>query len=275
MSNFNDLILVIVVGAVPLAFSIWCWLGRSSASRWWVGNPLNERMVLTIIPSWGVAFTPLGLMLLFQGTQFESAIDTVVIVPLILGAVVGFWGFCFVPIPRWWGPAWFRRLTANQRKPKTKRAFDALTVAASRKPQVVSADIGDEIYGGAPRVASWMTSYVYDPDSSERAHGLASKGGVAGRLNAYQEGLVFVATKIEDTLREQSSVVTIGAEQITGFRVVPARAGADGVPRKGRMYRSLFPRLVIDSTGGSFVFEVARAAKVVEQLNHYFGNVQR
>jgi hypothetical protein len=52
--------------------------------------------------------------------------------------------------------------------------------------------------------------------------------------------------------------------------VVAARAGADGVVRKGWLWRSLFPRLVVDTRAGPWLFEVVganvKAAKIMQTL---------
>jgi hypothetical protein len=55
-------------------------------------------------------------------------------------------------------------------------------------------------------------------------------------------------------------VLVLLAADITGVRVVPARAGADGVRRRGIRWRSVFPRLVVETAGDRYVFEVAFGA---------------
>jgi hypothetical protein len=65
-------------------------------------------------------------------------------------------------------------------------------------------------------------------------------------------------------------VVVVPAAEVTGARVVPARAGPDGVVRKGIIGRSLYPRLVVDTQSGPLLFDVvgakAKAAKILQTL---------
>jgi len=52
-------------------------------------------------------------------------------------------------------------------------------------------------------------------------------------------------------------VIAIDTDDIVDVRVVPARAGADGRPRSGVLYRSWFPRLVVETPDVAQVFDVA------------------
>jgi hypothetical protein len=64
-------------------------------------------------------------------------------------------------------------------------------------------------------------------------------GAVGGHLALYPGGLTFAASATEDSLRDQSTVMVVPTAQVVGARVMPARAGADGVVRKGVLWRSL------------------------------------
>jgi hypothetical protein len=70
--------------------------------------------------------------------------------------------------------------------------------------------------------------------------------------------------------RDQSTVVVVPAGEVIGARVVPARADADRAVRTGLTWRSLYPRLVVDTRAGPLLFEVtgakAKAAKIMETL---------
>lgn len=114
-----------------------------------------------------------------------------------------------------------------------------------------------EFGAAAKPIASYGGGYVRDPDRNDRDHALARRGTVAGRITVFAEGVVFAADSTEDSLRTDPTVLVLAAGRITGVRVVPARAGADGKPRRGVLYRSLFRRLVIDMPDDSYVFEVA------------------
>jgi hypothetical protein len=62
----------------------------------------------------------------------------------------------------------------------------------------------------------------------------------------------------------------VPAADVIMARVVPARAGTDGVVRRGIVGRSLYPRLVVDTRSGSLLFDVAgaktKAAKIMQTL---------
>lgn len=132
-----------------------------------------------------------------------------------------------------------------------------------------SADKASRAFGSfAQQFDKWRGGYVYDPDTKQRAHGMAQRGTVTGKITLYAEGVTFGATKSEDALREQETVLVLPIGHITDARVVPARAGVDGVPRRGRLYRSPLPRLVIDTSDGSYLFDLdwGGAKKVAEQV---------
>jgi hypothetical protein len=97
-----------------------------------------------------------------------------------------------------------------------------------------------QAFGETAAVARWRGTYVYDPDTRHREHGLAVPGAVGGHLALYRGGLTFAASATEDNLRDRSMVVVPAAEVVRA-RVVPARAGANGVVRRGVLWRSLYP----------------------------------
>lgn len=169
--------------------------------------------------------------------------------------------------PRWWGPRWFRELAPEQCEPDLSDPHTALSALLSRRREVHSG-VAAEVYAGAfgGRLARWRANLIYDPDTRQRAHGLTVRGGIGGVLALHQGGLVFAGNWAEDRLRQEPTVLAVPMSDIRGARVVPARAGVDGVPRPGFLHRSLFRRLVVDTSADALLFEVRRAERVAALL---------
>lgn len=266
--TLNDLLVLwggVLGGAGMLAVSIWSWAGRSEWARRWAHQTWGPEMRLGVMPGLGLMVLPASL-----GTLFDVAgcLGGLMALVILFGLIVGSAGALHL-LPRWWGPRWYRELAAGERKPDTQQTLTALAVAGTEKPRVVSAQDAKRRFGRARAHGSWRGGYIYDPDTRERAHGLARRGTVEGTLSLYKKGLTFAASKVEDTLRDEPTVVVLERDAITGARVVAPRAGADGRPRKGWLYRSIFPRLVVDTAEASYVFELGRgrAREVAERIN--------
>ncbi|MGH8867255.1 MAG: hypothetical protein ACRDYU_04580 [Actinomycetes bacterium] len=227
---------------------------------------MNERMVLLVFLGSGSFSVVVSVMGLAKDTSMEPVVDAVLTPFFWSAALIGAWGFCFLPIPRWWGPRWLRETSREERRPNVREPLSALMVGFGGDSGVRSAAEAAQVFTGSARFGSWRGNYVYEPDSMQRAHGLAPRGAVDGYLTAYEAGLVFSASRLEDNLRGESTVLAIDAEQVVGVRVVPARAGADGVKRKGVLFRSAFPRLVVDTRDGSLVFDFLRSRRIAERL---------
>ncbi|MBJ7610074.1 MAG: hypothetical protein JF887_11690 [Candidatus Dormibacteraeota bacterium] len=257
---------LLLIPAVLLVVSAWSWAGRSRRARWWVGRPFMDQLVLGVAPGVALVTGTVVLGMLFGGTSDLMAV--LVVLPILVGIVLILAGI-FALLPRWWGPRWYRNLSAGQRRPNPRdSALAAAATAYVGRPEGGGARELPAAFRQAKPLGSWHGGWVHDPDTDERVHGMSWKGTVDGRLTLYPTGMVFMASHAEDALRGKQAVVVMGADDITGVQVVPPRAGADGQPRKGRLYRSRFPRLVIRTAQGTQVFDVARgrASNVAEQL---------
>jgi hypothetical protein len=253
-----------LVGAGMLLYVWWCWSGRY---RRWATRVFGDQMVLWLLPGMGVILIAFGVRLLTDGP-----VSTVL---LVVGVAVCFLGFIAVGLealgfqPRWWGPRWYHDLQASNPQPDLSDGLTALWISRTVPAPFSSDRNAAQAFEGMP-VARWGGNYVYDPDEGRRAHGLAAPGAVSGHLTLYRDGLTFAANGIEDSLRDRSTVMAVPAAEVIGARVVPARAGADGVVRKGIIWRSLHPRLVVDTRSGPLLFEVAgakaKAAKIMQAL---------
>jgi hypothetical protein len=252
---------VVAIGAALLGLAIWAWRGRTRRSRWWVRSPGGAQVMLGLVPGLGLIILGVGLLTLI-GPWFVAVIG----LPLLFGAVLEF-AVIFAQLPRWWGPRWYRQMSEAERRADTTNAFAAAVVGLTDRPGVVSAKAAAARFRDERPLASWRGGWVYDPDTGERAHGMSRKGTVDGRLTLYESGLVFAASRVEDALRRKGTVVAIDSGDIVDVRVVPARAGADGRRRTGVLYRSWFPRLVVETSDTAHVFEVAwgRARQVKDR----------
>ncbi len=257
---------LVLVWAVPLMFWAWSWRGASSWARWWVGNELEEMLVRGVIPAWVLLSVSVFIQAAGDSSPYESAAGNATFVGVCVAALLFLWTLSPIPLPRWWAPAWFRDLDEQGRRPRTRDAFDAVVALSELQPSQHSSEIVSGRLSSTRRLGSWRGNWVYDPDSLERAHGLTGRGSVEGRLTLLADGIVFAANRAEDSLRGKPTVVEIRGSEVTGSRVVPARAGADGVPRRGVLYRSLWPRVVVDTNESAYVFEVMRAGKVAAQI---------
>jgi hypothetical protein len=260
--------LYLLLGLALLTHAWRCWSGRSRA---WVRRTWSPQVVLGLLPGLGFAALAAGVQVMVGpwAGPVVAVLMTIGFVLLVLGIVY------IVFEPSWWGPRWFRRLPARDRMPDISDPLTAATVGFSRRPAAAS---GEQVrraagrLGGRP-VARWGGGYVYDPDTSERAHGMARRGTVMGDLTLYPHGLTFAAKRWEDVLRDEPTVLVLPSDEIRTVRVVPARAGADGETRRGRLWRSVYPRLVVESTGGRYVFDVAfgGAARAASRIGALVG----
>jgi hypothetical protein len=267
-----DLASALILGVVPflagagmLLYVWWCWSGRS---RRWATRVFMDVMVLWMLPVMGAILIAFAVKTVL-GDPIGNLLLGVAVAMGLLGFVVA--GLQLVGVQtRWWGPRWYHDLQTGDPPPDLRDGLTALWVS-STVPAPFSSQLGAARAFSEPPVARWRGNYVYDPDTRHREHGLAVPGAVGGHLILYPGGLTFAASATEDSLRDGSTVVVVPAAEVIGARVVPARAGADGVVRKGVLWRSLYPRLVVDTQGGSLLFEVAGARRKAAKIAETFG----
>lgn len=261
-------ILVPLIWVPILAYVAWCWAGRSRRARSWAGNPFGHGIVLGWAPAVGLMFFSFWLHKVLGDlvSPVTSSLFLLSFIVLILGLFT----------PRWWGPRWFRRMS-DEEKVDVHKPLNAAGMAAisGRGPGRSAAKAADAFGGRGELLGEWQGGYVYDADTTEREHGMARCGTVDGTLMLCTEGLTFAASKAEDTLREKPMVLMLPQEEIRGVLVVPPRAGADGVQRKGFWFRSWFPRLVVETGDGSYLFEVdwGRATQAADRITSITGRV--
>jgi hypothetical protein len=252
--------------AIPLVFWAWSWRGRSPWARWWVGTSMEERLVRGLLPAWILMAGSVVVLALTEGSTYEIAVEYVATVGIFVGAALMLWAILLIPIPRWWAPEWLRVQPEEMRAARTGDAFGAVVALSEVTPELSSQELAAKRLTVSRRLGTWHGNYVEDADSLERAHGLAARGAVAGRLTLLEDRIVFHASGAEDALRGHPVVVAIDNSEITDVRVVPAGAGADGVKRPGFLYRSAFPRLVVGTADHDYLFDVMRARRVAGQI---------
>ncbi|MEU6119287.1 hypothetical protein ABZ840_32705 [Streptomyces sp. NPDC047117] len=246
-----------VTGGLGIAYVAWCWGGRTRSARAWAVIDRGPALALVGVPAFAFPFFGAGLCVFF-------GLPKVLIIPFGLVTL-----FCLLMMfigvadpPKWWGPRWFRQGEHKEdfKGAASRGALGTLADSSAARTPVLSSqeECGKSFGDVAAPVVRWKGGWVHDPDTDEQDHGLARKGTVEGTLAWYPQGLGFAATEREDALRGKPTVVTIPAERLTGVEVAPARAGADGRPRRGRWMRSPFPRLVVRTASDTYVFDVAR-----------------
>ncbi|MGH8793271.1 MAG: hypothetical protein ACRDXX_11575 [Stackebrandtia sp.] len=264
-------IVIVLLGVALVAAFVWAWRGRSRRSRWWVGSAFGPQLMLGVVPGLGLLIFCAGMLTLAEGAGsplFDAtAFAVAVALPMLFAVALEFAGI-FALMPKWWAPRWYRQMSEAERRADTRDAFTAAVVSLGERPGMSSTREAAAKFGDVTPRGSWRGGWVYDPDTDERTHGMSGKGAVDGRLTVYPTGVVFAASRAEDALRRKGTVVAVDAADIVEVRVVPPRAGADGRQRKGVLYRSLFPRLVVHTSGDAHVFDVAwgRAKQVRDEL---------
>lgn len=264
--------LAVLAFAIPLAFWTWCWRGRSPWARWWVGTSLEERFVRGLLPAWLVMSGSVLVMALTERTRYERAVEDVAGVGILAATAGILWTVLLIPIPRGWAPRWYRALPQENRVGRTRDALGALATLSEAEPELTSRDLAAKLLAASRPLGSWHSNDVEDAETLHRAHGLAARGAVGGRLTLLEDRIVFHASATEDALRGHPVVIAIDNSEVTDVRVVPARARADGLKRPGIAYRSAFPRLVVSAGDRDYLFDLVRARRVAEQVRVAVGH---
>jgi hypothetical protein len=214
---------------------------------------------ITLYPAIGFAAVVGGL------DTMGLAIPSVVAVVCLLVLIVG-WAFYFVT-PKWWGPRWYRdrdrAAPPDLSDPLTAVAYTA--VAATDAPDQQPAHMEPPAEFGAV-LTSWRASWIAGDERAPAAHGLTHGGAIEGTLRLQERGLAFTSNRAEDLLRGEPRGQAIAASSVKGVRVVPRGAGPDGQPRQASGTRSLFARLVVDTSHGPYLFEVLRAKRAAQRI---------
>lgn len=99
-------VILTVAGCVLVAYAAWARMGRSTRARWWPGSRWNESAVLFALPGIGLMLVAAGPLSTYGGGGPDWTFWFVPV--LALGAVFFLWGALFIPVPRWYAPAWTR-----------------------------------------------------------------------------------------------------------------------------------------------------------------------
>lgn len=249
---------LLVLGLGLSWVSAWSWRGRSVRARWWTRTWQADTLVLGIVPA-------MALMILGGGLyeSFGRATLPVTAPAVMISFALFVLGFL---TPRWWGPRWYRDMTPAERQAALRGALGTAVRAGGTAQTVDSAAVARK--GRRQPLDGWSVGWVRNADTDQRDHDLSRRGTVQGRLVLYADTLTFAASPTEDRLRGEPTVLVVERADLRSVRTVPARAGADGRPRSGRLNRSWFRRVVLDTAGSPLVFEVAygRASQVAARV---------
>jgi hypothetical protein len=247
-----------LVGAAFLVASFRAWTGRWRSWSRRFGSRQGAAPI-TLYPA-------LGAMALIAGLDTMGvAVPTPIGVVCLLALFVA-WAFYFVT-PKWWGPRWYRQRNRaappDLSDPLTAVAYTAVaaTDAPDQQPEHMEPP---EEFGAV--LTSWRASWIAGDESGPAAHGLTHAGAIEGTLHLQERGLAFTSSRTEDLLRGEATGEAITASSVQGVRVVPRGAGPDGQPREASGTRSLFPRLVVDTSRGPYLFEVLRAKHIADRI---------
>ncbi|HEX6467579.1 MAG TPA: hypothetical protein VF069_00680 [Streptosporangiaceae bacterium] len=108
-------VVIVLMGAMLLVVFGWSWAGRSDGARWWVGWPEGRGLMLGAVPGLGLLIFTIGLAIVFDLSG--PVISPLLAVPLLVGVVLLLAGGLDL-LPKWWGPAWFKKLPARRRHPR-------------------------------------------------------------------------------------------------------------------------------------------------------------
>ncbi len=150
-----------------------------------------------------------------------------------------------------WGPRWYTKMTPQE---LLDARTDGISSFSKRftQPQVTH----KPRWFGQPE-ASWAGRRVLDPDTHERPDEISARGSVDGVLQLGTGGVWFQPDGLSPEWQRKAHA-TIPWSKYLGVRVVPARAGIDGIPRRSPFYRSWWQRLVIRTTEGEQLYEIHR-----------------
>jgi hypothetical protein len=218
------------------------------------------------VGSWPITLVPaIASMCAAAGLGSLGASSGLIGVLFLVGLIL--FGL-FLLNPRWWGPAWYRAVRADLKgggvSPDMRDPSTALFVSAvSEKPGHSSATVVDEEFMGEPYDV-WPVTWIAGSETGAKAHGLQRPGSVSGTLELRREGIVFVASEMEDRIGGAATVLWIKPDELKGAWAVAPGAGADGtrLPAKGmasRLARRVVPRLVVATHDGAQLFETYRA----------------
>jgi hypothetical protein len=254
-------ILLLAICAACLVATALAWSGRWNRWAQQVLGPLP----ITILPAAAAGSLAGGLAALGAISGTSPVAIACFVVMLVCFAM-------FFVTPRWWGPRWYRERDLDA-PPDLGDPLSAMAMAGVRaagpvaeRPSrsVAPADLG-------PALKSWKGSWMVGDETAPAAHGLTHAGAVEGRLHLHRAGISFAASRVEDLLRDHPTVLAIDAAQLRDVRVVPRGAGVDGNPTQSHGPRSLFARLVLDTAGGPYLFEVQSARRTAGQIGEQLG----
>jgi hypothetical protein len=248
-----DGVALIAIGLACLLVAWACWTGRWRA---WSKIAVMPQMPITMLPGAGACLLLCGIGTL-AGPPLRGVGIGLGIAAAVAGAVFALWG------PRWWGPRWFRERDTTYDLSVPLNAAVAASVRTD-PGEAASEAVARARMGEREPEARWRAHLV----SAEhgRPSAMQREGIVRGYLLLYPDALVFAADVREDRMRGRSVVQVIPAADIHAVRRAPAGAQADGSRGGSDLPSRVMPRLRIETSEGTVVFETASAGRRVREL---------
>ena len=263
-------------GLILLTASVWSWRGRSRTARWWVRDSWGREFVLGMMPGAGLTVTVVGYFAII-GDQIDLGIvDFLLSLIAVAGFLLMVLGI-FNLLPRFLEPSWYREALDSEERSLPADALGAVSSGVAAGAGVSSVDALSELLPqGSPRRPThrWGANWVRDPDTLERDHGAAPRGAVPGRIELRPDSVGFAALALEDRIRGEAIAWAVSFDELTAVRLVPPRAGLDGIARRGILHRSLWKRLVLETDERAYLIDLRRPKKVlrqIEQLRRHTG----
>jgi hypothetical protein len=250
------LILLLLVEVSLLVLEIWSWRGKAHHSRWWLHFRYMNMVILVLIPT--LLFLVVGFpMTLWSDHSNNELLGIIGLIFVLLGCIVGTYSFFIglISIGKWsnhkaWGPRWHVKM--RPKKLEDMRLDSPWEFIKRGRQQHITPPM--------PRWYSWHQSLwtgrrVLDPDTSERPDRLSARGCVDGDIRLGYGGVWFRPGRLPADWQQRAFTATPWSDFI-GATVVPPRAGTDGIPRPGRLHRSPWRRLVLETVEGKQLYEV-------------------
>lgn len=264
-------------GVLLLTASVWSWRGRSRTSRWWVRDSWGREFVLGMMPGAGLAVTVVGYFAIIGDQVDLGIVDFLLSLIAVAGFLVMLLGI-FNLLPRFLEPSWYREALEGEEGALPADALGAVSSGVTAGADVSSVDaLSDLLPQGSSRRPThrWGANWVHDPDTLDRDHGAAPRGAVPGRLELRGDSVGFAALALEDRIRGEAIAWAVTFDELTTARLVPPRAGIDGIPRRGILYRSLWKRLVLETDDRAYLVDLRRPKKVLQQIERLRDEVTR
>lgn len=243
----------LLIGILLLTLAGICWSG---VWRWWVEAPFyfGRGMMIALVPGLGIVAVGFGI-----SGALPTGPAAAILLPSFLAVFVGF--VIFLTDPEWYGPRFYRRF--NRAFAHGQQARWTWMAEDPRHPDESSIE------------ATQRHSTSGRPQPPSRSVRLLSEtsgriGEIAGRpsiLVFYPQAPLFA---VGGSVERPPLNEVIAAESLQHARKLSPGVGLDGTVRRSGPRSYLFPRVRIDTTEGSWLFESRKAKHVAYEIHYRY-----